>query len=189
MQLCVVRHGMTDYNLNGYVQGRINVPLHAKGKKQAHILGQLLRQEGYVFDCYASSPLSRSIETLYWIQQELKTEAPIQIVPRFAERDFAHMDGRPVDEVMPLVRQPNYEALDYETDKSLIKRIYQGTMDLYHRHANQTMLMVAHSHVIKSLLILSNPKTYTFADFIGHTEMFIFEVTHQHIELVKRVTP
>jgi len=189
MQLSVVRHGITDFNLNGYVQGRTNIPLNPLGKEQAKHLGHILMNQNLHFDVFASSSLSRALETLYLMLKKMKIERSIKILPKFAERDFAHLDGKPVDDVMPLVRQPNYESFDYETDQQLITRIHRATMNLYQEHKNQNVLLVAHSHVIKALLILSNPKQYTFSDFIGHTEMFVFEIDHQKISLIQRLTP
>lgn len=44
----VVRHGQTDWNLEGRFQGRIDIPLNEKGKSQAKKTKEKL--EGIKFD-------------------------------------------------------------------------------------------------------------------------------------------
>jgi broad specificity phosphatase PhoE len=57
----VVRHGQTDWNLEGRFQGRIDIPLNEKGKNQAKKTKEKL--EGIEFDKVFSSPLKRALET------------------------------------------------------------------------------------------------------------------------------
>jgi len=68
--LYYVRHGQTDWNLEGRLQGRLDVPLNAKGRRQAahcaEILRDLIARDGRLpghLD-YVSSPLVRASETM-----------------------------------------------------------------------------------------------------------------------------
>jgi probable phosphoglycerate mutase len=65
-----IRHGETEWNATGRLQGRHDVPLNARGREQAAHCGSVLRdlfaREGRAaadFD-YVSSPLVRASETL-----------------------------------------------------------------------------------------------------------------------------
>jgi probable phosphoglycerate mutase len=65
-----IRHGETEWNATGRLQGRRDVPLNARGREQAAHCGSVLRdlfaREGRAsadFD-YVSSPLMRASETL-----------------------------------------------------------------------------------------------------------------------------
>lgn len=61
MLIYFIRHGETDWNKNGRLQGRVDIPLNEEGKKAA-----LLTREGLkevVFDVAFSSPLKRAYET------------------------------------------------------------------------------------------------------------------------------
>ena len=64
----VVRHGQTDWNLEGRFQGRIDIPLNEKGKSQAKKTKEKL--EGIKFDKVFSSPLKRALETAKNITDE-----------------------------------------------------------------------------------------------------------------------
>jgi probable phosphoglycerate mutase len=186
MILAIVRHGQTHFNANGFVQGRVNIHLNQLGKEQSTRLGSRLKNENAHFDYIASSPLSRALETAYLIKQELKYQEPIHVFPRLVERDFADLEGTPIETAMPLVRIPNYMRPGYENDTLMKKRIKKAVLDLEHRYQNKTILLVAHSHVIKALLIACDSEKYSFADFIGHTDIFYFEINHKKISFIKK---
>ena len=70
MNLVVVRHGQTDWNVEERYQGQLDVPLNATGRNQAEALKRDLSSIG--FDRAYSSPLSRAFETARIIANELK---------------------------------------------------------------------------------------------------------------------
>ncbi len=65
-----VRHGETDWNVAGRLQGRRDIPLNARGRAQATHCGGLLRdlfareRRDPADLAYVSSPLSRATETM-----------------------------------------------------------------------------------------------------------------------------
>ena len=61
-ELYLIRHGETDYNLQGIVQGRgVNTPLNETGKEQARLLAK--RFASSELDAIYSSPLTRALQT------------------------------------------------------------------------------------------------------------------------------
>jgi len=65
-----LRHGETDWNVGGRLQGRRDIPLNARGREQATHCGNILRdlfardgRDPASLD-YASSPLGRATETM-----------------------------------------------------------------------------------------------------------------------------
>jgi broad specificity phosphatase PhoE len=57
----LVRHGMTAYNEEDILQGRIDLPLSDKGKKETESLSEKLKNEH--LDIIFHSPLKRAIQT------------------------------------------------------------------------------------------------------------------------------
>ena len=89
MKLYVVRHGQTDNNLNGIIQGISNTPLNDYGRKQASELKEKLNDIS--FDLILSSPLQRAKETAEIINNN-KTK--IIIDNRLIERNTGDFEGK-----------------------------------------------------------------------------------------------
>ena len=57
----IIRHGQTEMNKAGRLQGRRDVPLNENGEKQAEEAAGIL--SGIEFDHVFSSPLTRAVRT------------------------------------------------------------------------------------------------------------------------------
>jgi 2,3-bisphosphoglycerate-dependent phosphoglycerate mutase len=66
IKLVLLRHGESTWNKQNRFTGWTDVDLSAKGKKEAKQSGDIMREEGYVFDVAFTSVLKRAIRTL-WI--------------------------------------------------------------------------------------------------------------------------
>jgi 2,3-bisphosphoglycerate-dependent phosphoglycerate mutase len=60
-KLVLLRHGESIWNQENRFSGWTDVGLTAKGMAEARSAGQLLHQEGYVFDVAFTSVLKRAI--------------------------------------------------------------------------------------------------------------------------------
>ena len=102
IEVYIVRHGQTDYNLLGRIAGRIDVPLNDKGKQDAYDVKEKLKD--IKFDKVYSSPLMRAYETANII-----TNLPIIKDKRIIERDNGELEGRLKSEIidMPDFNDPN----------------------------------------------------------------------------------
>lgn len=76
-RLILIRHGQTDWNKDGRIQGQLDIPLNANGKKQIQaIISGLARLKGVKkINAIYSSQLSRSWETAEEIGKILKLKA------------------------------------------------------------------------------------------------------------------
>ncbi len=66
----VFRHGETDWNVQGRLQGHSDVPLNENGKRQAHDLARRMAQTNV--EVILSSDSSRALETANTVAQALK---------------------------------------------------------------------------------------------------------------------
>jgi probable phosphoglycerate mutase len=115
MRLYYVRHGLTDWNAAGRLQGHLDIPLNQTGRVQAAQCGQilhaLLAREGRLaadLDC-VSSPLSRARETMEIMRAALGVAAAgYGVEPRLTEISFGEWEGLTYAEVMQ--REPDVVA-------------------------------------------------------------------------------
>jgi uncharacterized phosphatase len=150
--ICLVRHGETDANKNYIVQGRIDNPLNENGRNQAKATGKYLARNHELFDVYITSPLKRAFETARIIASELDQSKPIFANCDLVERNFGSYDGQKIDE--------NYSKLilsgeipDMEKNHELENRVMNALHEICEKNPNKNILIVAHSHVIKALLV------------------------------------
>ena len=88
-RLYLVRHGQTDWNLAGKLQGQTDIPLNETGRQQAKQAKKLLGNLS--FDAVYSSPLSRAVETA----QLISGHSTLQIITdeRIKEIAFGQWEG------------------------------------------------------------------------------------------------
>lgn len=84
-----MRHGETDWNKQGRLQGQEDVPLNERGRAQALACGRAL--EKMQFQRIYTSPLSRARETAEKIAQF--QACPVTEEPGLLERDYGVLSG------------------------------------------------------------------------------------------------
>ncbi|MEE3393816.1 MAG: histidine phosphatase family protein [Lachnospiraceae bacterium] len=104
MNIWLVRHGQTDYNLEHRIQGRSNMPLNATGIAQAERVRKKIEEIGVSFDAVYSSPLKRAVKTAS-IVGNIDPDN-IKIDKRIIEVNFGDFEGRhwKDKDSMPLTR-------------------------------------------------------------------------------------
>jgi probable phosphoglycerate mutase len=90
MRVVVVRHGETDWNLNGRMQGHAPVPLNETGRGQADRVGRYLARE-YAFDRVVASDLLRTRQTAEHVREHV--DAPVEFDSAWRERDLGVYQG------------------------------------------------------------------------------------------------
>jgi broad specificity phosphatase PhoE len=115
MLLYYVRHGLTDWNVAGRLQGHRDIPLNQAGRAQAvycgGILHDLLARDGRsaVHCDYVSSPLSRARESMEIMRAALGIAPTCYgIEARLTEISFGQWEGLTYAEVM--LRDPDIVA-------------------------------------------------------------------------------
>lgn len=95
MQLTLIRHGITEWNVIGYFQGHSDVPLSKQGRKQAKKLRRRFAKEAdaMVFDWVYSSPLQRAMETASIALPQYNIISD----PRLMELNFGSFEGHSIE--------------------------------------------------------------------------------------------
>ncbi|WP_447928683.1 histidine phosphatase family protein [Vreelandella sp. EE27] len=105
VELVVVRHGITAWNLERRYQGQRDIPLLLPDAKEGlDTLREALA--GEAFDAIYVSDLTRCRQTFEWIKPEACV-APVHDEPRLRELDFGDYEGKVYDE---LKNDPAYRA-------------------------------------------------------------------------------
>src|ERR1700712_4846322 len=94
----LIRHGETEWNLNGRWQGHADVPLNAVGRAQAQRLAEHLRAKKMHFDALYSSDLQRAWETASAVGAALGLTP--QPLPALREIDVGSWSGLTGSEVI-----------------------------------------------------------------------------------------
>jgi 2,3-bisphosphoglycerate-dependent phosphoglycerate mutase len=93
-KLVLVRHGESTWNKENRFTGWTDVDLSDKGRQEAREGGQVLRQDGYVFDVAYTSVLKRAIHTLWSVLDELdQAWIPVHRSWRLNERHYGALQG------------------------------------------------------------------------------------------------
>ncbi len=146
----LVRHGQTQFNTEGRLQGQADSPLTAEGIEQAKALKKMFDEKGLHFKSAYASDLGRAIETLKLIADEDTKKCA---VPGLREVSFGDLDGRlktefPADQDWEKVYQ-DYHAESFD---GAVDRMLQTVFSLAMDDENDPLLMVSHSGVIAGML-------------------------------------
>ena len=94
MLFYLVRHGQTDWNRAGKIQGTTDIPLNETGRQQAAAV--LKERSGYPagtrIDAVYTSPLARAFQTAEILAKEGKL--PLRRLTGLRERDFGCWEGK-----------------------------------------------------------------------------------------------
>lgn len=110
--LYYVRHGLTDWNMQGRLQGRQDTPLNATGQQQAKRCGEILcdlfaRSGRSAADYgYASSPLRRACVTMELLRATLAlAPAGYRLDERLSEIAFGEWEGLTYQDILARDRE------------------------------------------------------------------------------------
>lgn len=94
MKLVLVRHGQSIWNKENLFTGWTDVDLTEEGWQEATQAGELLRNEGFDFDCCYTSYLKRAVHTLDAILTELdRVWLPVEKAWELNERHYGALQG------------------------------------------------------------------------------------------------
>ena len=155
MILYLVRHGETEKNKYGLVQGQTECDLSEKGINDAKKLIPLV--EKLNIDVVISSPLKRAYDTAKIITQN---KYPINTDDRIIERDWGMCEGCSIDEVDTVKCWNFYENTDdnkIERVQDLMARLSEFLEDIKSKYPDKNVLVVSHSAILRAMHYILHP--------------------------------
>ncbi len=135
----VVRHGQTDWNLQGKCQGRVDIELNQTGIQQAKELANVLSK--IKIDICFSSPLKRALKTAQTI-----FKGKIVIDSRIVERGNGELEGRADWKEQDVnFNDPNEKRFNIETLPEIQNRLSSFWNEVLEKYSNQNVLVVTHA--------------------------------------------
>lgn len=151
MKILITRHGQTDWNILGKIQGQTDIKLNDTGRKQAKDTSVNIQNEN--IDLIITSPLKRAKETAEIINKNFNV--PIIEDSRLMERYFGKSEGLTKEErsklktIHPEIQDiwnytKNVSFNDMETMHDFCKRVYEFLDEITKKYADKNILLVTH---------------------------------------------
>lgn len=167
-RLILVRHGRTNHNAQGRIQGRTEIPLDDQGRDEAHRAGEWLRDH-YAIDALYASPLTRAHETAAIIGNYIGLEPHIN--HDIIEFDFGVVSDCDLDDLerlYPALYRELGAWLDVSWDSAMTRPRIPGMEDedafgarivafwehIQRAHRGETVAAITHGGVIKAMFTL-----------------------------------
>lgn len=173
MRIGLIRHGLTDWNAAGRIQGQTDIPLNGEGREQAERLGRRLLTEEYQWDYIITSGLSRAQETGEIISKLLNVPM-LEPDARLKERAFGQIEGLTSEERVARWGK-SWETLDLGQEQiaDIQIRALASLEDLWSAYPDQNVLIVTHGAFLANLLTALFKDRYT--ERIGNLSLTILE--------------
>lgn len=149
-QICLVRHGVTNWNYEGRAQGLVDIPLEPEGRAQA--AAAAARLAGEPWDAIYSSTLSRAYDTALAITARAGL-GQVRRDERLVERNMGLAEGS-----TPVERQARWPGVPWlglpglETDDEMAFRARGVLTEIARRHPGQRLISVGHGGFISAFL-------------------------------------
>lgn len=157
-RLFIARHGETDYNLKGLLQGRgIDAPLNDRGHVQAHMLAHYLGN--YEADGLVVSSLQRTWQTA----DPYRLQTNLQLMKKSAldEMDFGEFEGLSYRDASPHLDEIQKAWKEGEISRRIpggesphevFQRADSLIQELLNQFSGSTLVLVLHGRLIRILL-------------------------------------
>jgi len=155
-RIFLVRHGETAWNLEGRMQGHLDVPLTEIGIQQAKLAAKELM--GISFGGFYCSDLQRAFQTAEEIAQQINQ--PPQALFELRERNLGVLQGftrHEATEKYPNVidaylNDPDFVIPNGESSRAFMQRCMDTINKLAKHHLNQNILIVTHGGFVGNVL-------------------------------------
>lgn len=162
-RLAIIRHGETEWNVSGRIQGQSDSPLTTGGV--AAVQGWAASLGRYGFTALYASPLGRAMRTASLVGAGLGLTPVAQ--PGLEEQAFGEWTGKAIAGLRESGALLQQEALGWaftppggEDRRTVLLRAWKSLLELAERHAGQSVLAVTHEGVIRAVLYALKGRDY-----------------------------
>ncbi|MFC2662852.1 MAG: histidine phosphatase family protein, partial [Eubacterium sp.] len=152
----IMRHGQTDMNISGKMQGHIDCPLNDTGRKQAAAAAEIIRKHQLSFDRVITSHLGRTKETAEIALGIPRTE--FETDDRLIEIDYGEWDGKTYEEMGPEMHEFLQDPVNIHAPEGIepledvTRRVGEFLTDLLQNAGPQDkILAVSHGVAIRAM--------------------------------------
>jgi probable phosphoglycerate mutase len=180
--LLLIRHGQTDYNLNGRWQGHLDIPLNETGKAQAQALAR--RLAAWPVTAVYASDLTRTTQTAVPLAETWGL--PLISDSAWRERHVGVFEGRSGEELRQAYpdvwanrRNGIIDIPDGEQHEALQARAVVAYQKILTAHPAEMIAVVSHGGTLNALVsaLLGIPSNhFGRLNFRGNTGLTIIEV-------------
>ena len=149
--ICFIRHGETDWNSSGRLQGSEDIELNNSGRGQAIQIARYFENEQW--DIVVSNPLKRALETAHIIASRLAIPT-VHVIDELKERSYGSASG-----LLPEERRRRFPngIPDQEEFEHLRLRAEMGLNKIVNDFKGKRIIVVSHGALTNSILYtLSN---------------------------------
>jgi broad specificity phosphatase PhoE len=139
-ELLLVRHGETDWNAEGKLQGHTDRPLNDYGRRQAQALADRLAGES--IEAVYASDLSRARETAEILGAKLGL--PVLVDPDLREKNWGNWEGLTSDERLNVEFEGETREAHRDRTLSAVQRIVE-------RHPDGRIVVVTHGGSLRRI--------------------------------------
>jgi probable phosphoglycerate mutase len=156
LHILLLRHGQTDANAAGRLQGHLPTPLNLAGIRQANLLAARLAAYSPPVEAIISSDLPRATETAAPIAAACGLA--MKVDPAWRERNFGLLEGKPVgDKKLWEVAAGETDIPGAEPAAELHERIRTALLAVPQNYPDcRTVAIVTHGGPLRSILKMLN---------------------------------
>ncbi|MDF2576559.1 MAG: putative phosphoglycerate mutase [Chlamydiales bacterium] len=153
-EIYLIRHGQTDWNAQGRLQGHTDIPLNREGILQAQALRD--RLQNIKFRSAFSSDLTRALQTAEIVLNPY--EIPIKQTPNLRERSLGSWEGRLKKELPSIKFSSQQEYLNYKCCPKMesLTETYQRLKEFIQKIPAATLqgpiLLSCHGGILSSVM-------------------------------------
>lgn len=190
MLLYIIRHGETDYNAKGVLQGRMDAQLNESGRSLAAIVGRAMI--GVHFDRCISSPLKRAYETAEIVLNHSKNNVPIETDNRILEISIGDYEGHMLSELGETGRLFYSDPFRFpgfpggERVQDVCERTQNFLWELVSQDDDKNYLITMHGCALRAMLnpLYDHPEDFWHGRVPYNCTVSIIEAHNGHMKLI-----